>query len=545
MSTPDFVIVGSGAAGGVIAQELAQAGFRVVVLEQGPYLKAPDFHHDELATLYRCALTNDPAVSPHTFRKTEGDTARPGAWLQYGRLVGGGTAHFTANYWRFHESDFVEHSKIGAIAGTGFADWPITYADLEPYYTKVEWDIGVSGLAGASPFDPPRSRPYPMPPLPVKSSGVLFERAARQLGWHPFPAPMAIASQAYQGRSGCQHCGFCESFGCEFGAKSSTLFTAIPRAEATGRCEIRPGSYVVRVEVNRRGHATGVTYYDAHKRERHQAAKAVILSCNGAETPRLLLLSESSRFPHGLANSSGLVGKYLMFTGWALTAGVFDEPLNEFKSVMVTRVLHDFYEVDPARGFYGGGGLDARFDFMPIGFALSGLPSDSPRWGAEYKRTLRRYYTRTMNVACHSTSLPLETNTISLDPAVKDAWGIPAIRVTYRDHPDDLAMMRFLQARALELLAAAGAQRTWSFPVTEQSGSSHLLGTCRMGSDPATSVVDREHRAHDVPNLFVCDGSSFVTSGRGQPTCTIQALAYRAAERIAQHARAGEIPSGA
>jgi len=388
VSTPDFVIVGSGAAGGVIAQELAQAGFRVVVLEQGPYLKAPDFHHDELATLYRCALTNDPAVSPHTFRKTEGDAARPGAWLQYGRLVGGGTAHFTANYWRFHESDFVERSKIGAIAGTGFADWPITYSDLEPYYTKVEWDIGVSGLAGASPFDPPRSRPYPMPPLPVKSSGVLFERAARQLGWHPFPAPMAIASQAYQGRSGCQHCGFCESFGCEFGAKSSTLFTAIPRAEATGRCEIRPDSYVVRVEVSRRGRATGVTYYDTHRRERHQAAKAVILSCNGAETPRLLLLSESSRFPRGLANSSGLVGKYLMFTGWALTAGVFDEPLNEFKSVMVTRVLQDFYEVDPARGFYGGGGLDARFDFMPIGFALSGLPSDTPSWGAEYKRTL-------------------------------------------------------------------------------------------------------------------------------------------------------------
>lgn len=150
-----------------------------------------------------------------------------------------------------------------------------------------------------------------------------------------------------------------------------------------------------------------------------------------------------------------------------------------------------------------------------------------------------------MNVACHGTSLPLETNTISLDPAVKDAWGIPAIRVTYRDHPDDLAMLRFLQARALELLAAAGAQRTWSFPGSEQSGSNHLLGTCRMGSDPATSVVDREHRAHDVPNLFVCDGSSFVTSGRGQPTCTIQALAYRAAERIAQRARAGEIPSGA
>ena len=295
------------------------------------------------------------------------------------------------------------------------------------------------------------------------------------------------------------------------------------------------------VELNRRGLATGVTYYDAERRERHQAAKAVILSCNGAETPRLLLVSESSRFPHGLANSSGLVGKYLMFTGWALAAGVFDQPLNEFKSVMVTRVLQDFYETDPARGFYGGGGMDARFDFMPIGFALSGLPSDTPSWGAEYKRNLRHYYTRTMNVACHGTSLPLETNSISLDPTLKDAWGIPAIRVTYRDHPDDLSLMRFLKARALELLAAAGAQRTWSFPVAEQSGSNHLLGTCRMGSDPATSVVDREHRTHDVANLFICDGSSFVTSGRGQPTCTIQALAYRAGEQIAGFPRRGEI----
>jgi choline dehydrogenase-like flavoprotein len=287
-----------------------------------------------------------------------------------------------------------------------------------------------------------------------------------------------------------------------------------------------------------------VIYYDAEKRERRLRAKAVILCCNGAETPRLLLLSSSPRFPNGLANSSGLVGKYLMFTGWTLTAGVFDEPLNEFKSVMVTRVLHDFYEADATRGFYGGGGLDARFDFMPIGFALSGLPPDVPRWGAEYKRTLRQYYTRTMNVAVHATSLPLESNTVSLDPAVKDAWGVPALRVTYRDHPDDLAMVRFLQARGLELLGEAGAKRTWAFPVTEQSGSSHLLGTCRMGDDPGSSVVDKFHRAHDVPNLFLCDGSSFVTSGRGQPTCTIQALAYRAADHIARFARAGEIPAG-
>src|SRR5437879_210464 len=340
---PDFVIVGSGAGGCVTVKELAVARLRVVVIEQGPPLTATDFHHDELATVYRYALTNDPRFSPTTFRRTEAEVAGPGGWLQYARLVGGGTAHFTANRRRFREIGFSERSKSGAIWGTAFGDWPITYDELEPYYTKVEWDIGVSGQAGVSPFDPPRSKPYPMPPLPVKSSGVLFERGAKRLGWHPFPAPMAIASQPYQGRNSCQHCGFCEFFGCEFGAKSSTLFTVIPRAQATGRCEIRSGCYVFRIDVDRRGRTTGVTYYDAHKRERRQRAKAVILCCNGAETPRLLLLSASSRFPDGLANSSGLLGKHLRFLGWALTSGVFEQPLNEFKSVLVRRVLQGLY----------------------------------------------------------------------------------------------------------------------------------------------------------------------------------------------------------
>src|SRR5437867_302355 len=413
----DFVIVGSGAAGGILAKELSSHGFRVVVLEQGPYLTEADFTHNEIEILALDKLTNHPKLQPTTVRKTPDEKAKPQRALVYGRCVGGTSVHFTANFWRFHEIDFIERSKVGPVPGAGLMDWPITYADLEPYYTKVEWEIGVSGQAGASPFDPPRSKPYPMPPLSVKSSGVLFERGAKRLGWHPFPAPMAIASQPYQGRNSCQHCGFCEFCGCELGAKSSTLFTVIPRAQATGRCEIRSGCSVFRRHVDSRGRTTGVTYYDAHKRERGQRAKAVILCCNGAETPRLLLRSASSRFPDGLANSSGLVGKHLMLTGWAPTSGVFEQPLNEFKSVLVTRVLQDFYETDPARGFYGGGGLDARLDFPPIGFALSGLPPDVPRWGAEYQRTLRHYFTRTMNVACHSTALPLAPNNLTPAPA--------------------------------------------------------------------------------------------------------------------------------
>lgn len=236
----DFVIIGSGAAGGVLAKELSTNGFRVVVLEQGPYLKESDFVHDEVKVLQENLFTNHPELQPSTFRKTPEEKAKSQRVVTYGRCVGGGSVHFTANYWRFHEIDFVERSKLGAIPGAGFTDWPITYADLEPYYTKVEWEIGVSGLAGSSPFDPPRSKPYPMPPLPVKSSGVIFERAAHKLGWHPFPAPMAILSQPRPGRSACVNCGFCWGFGCEVGAKSSSLATAIRMAERTGRCEIRP-----------------------------------------------------------------------------------------------------------------------------------------------------------------------------------------------------------------------------------------------------------------------------------------------------------------
>lgn len=412
-SEVDFVVVGSGAAGGVIAKELAEAGFNIVVLEQGPYLKEKDFTHDELKYMFQSALTNDWKRQPNTFRKTPKDKTIVRPSIIYGKQVGGGTPHFTANYWRFHEIDFIERSKLGPIAGTGFDNWPITYAELEPYYTKAEWDLGISGQSGASPFDPPRSKDYPLPPLPVKSSGVLLERAARKLGWHPFPAPMAIISKPYRGRSACAHCGFCEFFGCEMKAKSSTLATVIPIAEATGRCEIRPLSYVRKIEVDKRGHVTGVIYFDVNKRENIQRAKAVVLCCNGAETARLLLMSKSNLFPEGLANSSGLVGKYLMFNGFSGVNALFEHELNEFKSVVVTRVIHDFYEADPKRGFYGGGGLDARFDFTPIIFALSGLAPDTPRWGAQYKAALRHDFTRTMMIVGHTTSLPLERNSIS------------------------------------------------------------------------------------------------------------------------------------
>ncbi|HEY7387741.1 MAG TPA: FAD-binding protein, partial [Bryobacteraceae bacterium] len=209
----DFLVIGAGAAGGVAAKELAVAGFSVVVLEQGPYLRENDYSHDEIKYSLLPGLTNNPKIQPTTYRRNASEPAKPLKAVEYGRQVGGGSVHFTANYWRFHESDFHERSLFGEVAGADLADWPISYAELEPYYTKAEWDLGISGLAGANPFEASRSQPYPLPPMPVKSSGVLFERAARKLGLHPFPAPMAIISQPYKGRSACVNCGFCEQFG--------------------------------------------------------------------------------------------------------------------------------------------------------------------------------------------------------------------------------------------------------------------------------------------------------------------------------------------
>jgi choline dehydrogenase-like flavoprotein len=535
----DFVVVGSGAAGGVMAKELATAGFSVVVLEQGPWRTENDFPHDEIKVFQQNHLTNDWGKSPTTFRKDETSKANRQPALLYGRGVGGTSVHFSGNYWRFKPIDFREVSTKGTVAGTTLADWPISYEELEPYYTKVDWEVGVAGAPG--PFDPPRSRPYPMPPHFPKSQGVLIERAARELGWTAFAAPMAINSRHYDGRSQCVQCGFCLGFGCEVRAKNSSLVTVIPRAIATGRCEVRPNAYVRKVESSAAGRVTGVKYFDAERKEVYQRAKAVVLCANGAETPRLLLNSKAAGFRDGLANRSGYVGRNLMFNGGGFAMGQFEHEVNGYKGLVATRIIWDTYELDPKLGFVGGGGFDFRFDQTPIAFAFNGQPPNSPTWGKAYKQHLRQNFNRSLVCYGHTTSLPAMGNSISLDPSVKDDWGLPALRVTYADHPTDMKMYKWFAERSEELLKAAGATKAWQWDVNSQQFGVHLLGTCRMGNDPRTSVVDKFHRAHDVKNLFIVDGSSFVTSGRGQPTMTIQALAFRAGDHIARFARRGEI----
>lgn len=539
----DVVIVGSGAAGGSVAWELANAGVNVLVLEAGPHRTEKDFTHDDTRIFLQGEQLVDVSKTPQSFRENASTPARtvppgdPFAGLIYARTVGGSSLHWTANFWRLHPLDFNERTTWGAIPGSSFVDWPITYADLEPWYTRAERVLGVSGDHTKNPFEGPRSSPYPLPPIPVKSSGVLFDKGARKLGLHPFPSPMAILSRKYGNRVPCQNCGACLGFGCEYGAKGGSMAVTLRQAVASGRCEVRANAFVRKLEVNAQGRATGVVYFDGNGKEVFQRAKCVVVSANGSETPRLLLNSKSAKFPNGLANSSGMVGKNLMFNTYVEANGVFDEVLNEFKGPQVTRALWDHYAADHKRGFYGGGGLDARYGVISpmIGTTMVVNPKQ-PQWGESYMRALHRNYPRFMVVSSHGTSIPMPTNTIDIDPKLKDVWGVPSIRATYTDHPDDLKFATFQQNVAKQILEAAGARETWNSPVTPAVGAVHLLGTARMGKKADSSVVDEHNRAHDVRNLFVVDGSSLVTSTRGQPTGTIFALGFRAGAYIAQAA---------
>jgi choline dehydrogenase-like flavoprotein len=541
----DYVVIGSGAAGGIMAKQLSVAGFSVVVLEQGSWGKYGREHeYDKDEWLARNAsdddrLMSDPAQQRNTFRPNDKIKAVPGTH-SYGCVVGGGTVTYGGSSWRHLPYEFTEASHDPTIpSGTGMADWPITYEEMEPYYTQAEWELGISGLRVNSPFIAPMSKEYPVPPVPLKSSGALFNVAAAKLGLTVVPGPLAIITKPYMGRAACVNCGICSGYGCQVRARSSSAVTVLPIAEKTGRCEIRVKSYVREISVDNSGRVTGVVYFDAQKREVRQRAKAVVLSANGSESARLLLMSKSARFPDGLANSSGVVGKHVMFGNTVSVGALFEHPLNEYKGVISGAGIVDYVHSDPKRGFYGGGRMTARGYLTPFELGLEGLSPEAPRWGAGYKKALREEANHRMTITSFVTQLPLDTNRIDLDPDVKDDWGLPAMRITSTAHGDDKKNMEFFRQKSIEILEAAGAKKTWAPPVGEARGGAHNRGTCRMGNDPKTSVVDKYHQAHDVPNLFIVDGSNLVTGGRNHPTLTIEALAFRASEHIVRAAKDG------
>lgn len=547
----DYIVIGSGAAGGIMAKQLSVAGFSVVVLEQGSwgkYGREHEYNKDEW--LQRNVsdedrLMSDPSQQRNTFRPNDKVKAVPGTHA-YGCVVGGGTVTYGGSSWRHLPYEFREASYDQTIpSGTSMADWPVTYEELEPYYTQAEWEMGISGLRVNSPFVAPMTKDYPVPPVPLKSSGALFHTAAAKLGLTVVPGPLAIITQPYMGRAACVNCGICSGYGCQVRARSSSAVAMLPIAEKTGRCEIRVKSYVREISVDNSGRVTGVIYFDAQKREVRQKAKAVILSANGSESARLLLMSKSARFPDGLANSSGMVGRNVMFGNTVNVGALFEHPLNEYKGVISGAGIVDYVHSDPKRGFYGGGRMTARGYLTPFELGLDGLSPEAPRWGAGYKKALREEANHRMTITSFVTQLPLPANRVDLDPDVKDAWGLPAMRITLSPHADDKKNMEFFRQKSIDILQAAGATKVWAPPVGESRGGAHNRGTCRMGNDPKTSVVDKYHKAHDVPNLFIVDGSSMVTGGRNHPTMTIQALAFRAADHIIRSAKDGTLRSKA
>jgi len=529
----DVCIIGAGASGAAAAKVLTERGLRVVALERGPWRTKETFGGDELANVNRYNLWPDPLLNPRTVRTSAHEEPRVELFCPVPQMVGGGTVHWQGWLPRFTENDFRPRTVIGDLPGATLADWPISYADLEPYYDKVEWAFGVSGAAGANRFESPRGRGYPCPPMPMSRYAQKFHQGCTALGYNSFPTPQAALSQPYNGRPPTVVSAFAQQHGDPTGTRSSALNVFVPDAVATGRYDLRPDSYVREITVDERGRAKSAVYADGDGELTEQEADVFILACGAVESARLLLLSRSARFPNGLANGSDLVGRNVTWHEYSAAVGLFDDPVYAWAGGgYVSASSFQFYEHDDSRGFASGGHVACAGVGIPLPINW-GLP-DRPLWGAEAKRIDREYFNHSMAVAMVVHDMPRHDNRVDLDEKVTDAWGLPVARITLTPHPNDLAMGRWLIDRNAEILEAAGAHKVYRVYIDRITGNcSHQHGTTRMGNDPDTSVLDRNCRAHEVDNLFVVDGGPFPTATGANPTLTIMANAWRVADHIA------------
>jgi choline dehydrogenase-like flavoprotein len=518
----DAVVIGSGAAGAAVSWRLATRGASVVCLEQGDWLRPGDFaseRHDFEVQLRRGSQT----FSPNDRRRREDyplTTAGAGpTQIVMWNGVGGSTVHWEGHFPRLHPSDFAVH-RLDSVA----ADWPLSYADLEPFYDLNDSMIGVSGLAG----DPanPRRAARTTPPLPLGRSGEAVVRGFEKLGWHWWPSDNAILSRDYDGRSGCDSRGRC-NFGCPLKAKASADVVYWPKAIRAG-ATLKTWARVKEIRVDASGRASGVLYVDRNGTQHEQPARVVVVCCNGIGTPRLLLASTSRLFPDGLANGAGNVGKYFMNHPGRYVEGVFDEPFETETFTGNPFFSQQFYETDRGRRFVRGYSMMVYRPFGPLSVAWG--DSEPVPWGTAHHATMRKRFGHSVGIAVMAEDLPEVVNRVALDPQAKDSDGIQAPRVTYRASDNTLAMLAHGAAAARQVLEAAGAAQV--FDSGRMTNFAHYMGTARMGRDPKTSVVNPWNQAHEVPNLVIVDGSSFTTSAAVNPTSTIGALALRAAEGI-------------
>ena len=546
----DAVIVGSGPGGATVADVLTAAGWNVVVLEKGrnhlidlepPFAPKREFSNDELKFVHRHFLGPDPLAEPRTFRRHERDGERihVGDVNNLPSTVGGGGPHADGKLPRFREDDFHLLSAHGPVEGADVADWPVQYDELESFYAEAERRIGVAGDAEGNPFAAWRSGPYPMPPGPDMFGATLSAAAAERHGLHSYRAPTGANSVPYDGRPACNNCGFCGYYGCPIHAKGDPI-ALLRRALLTGRCEIRPEAYVTDVMLDASGRrATGVRYLDATRTAHEVSARHVVLACGAFETPRLLLRN-------GIANSSGLVGRFLTVHFQTFVVGGFPFDLLGERGRSVTHLHDDFIVGDDASRaaareaglpWIRGGVVEHGSGAGPIQEALEYPPG--PDHAAAMRASLLRRHLWVFTM--QGEDLPQATNRIDLDPTVVDAWGFPAGRMTYSPHRHELVASSHFAPLLEQVLRTAGADWTATAtsppvgdaapetPLGTAPASRHIMGTCRMGSDPATSVVDPTGRFWDVENLVCADSSVFTTSAGYNPTLTLVALAHRAA----------------
>lgn len=531
------VVIGAGAGGGVVAKELTEAGLTVVLFERGRWQDYEDHDHDELISQRTRVLGNAFGPDNERYRRVVkmGESWRTvvpnhGAYNNNAACVGGGTLSYGAMAWRFMEQDFRMKSIYGALEGSTLEDWPISYDDLEPYYEKAEWEIGVAGDDSQNPFAPPRKKKQPMPPFPYNIEGQVLSAAAKRLGLHPFPLPMLRNSVAYGGRPKCRRCRHCVGFACAVDAKCGTQNTVIPVALDTGLCELRTESVVAEILFNEQGHATGVAYFDAKNKKQVQNADIVVVAASATESARLLLNSKHRLFPKGAGNNNDWVGRNLQGHAYPGAYGLFEKVMYDDIGAGATVGLCDFNH--GTEGLKGGGMLANEFIRLPYLFT-NRRPPGAPRWGKAHKDFQRNYFKHLTSVKGPVQEMPVFDARVEVDPEITDFWGIPVARLSGHRHEHDMEISRFLAQKAEDLLKEADAVQTWkSMPGMGLSGGQHQAGTCRMGNDPQTSVTNRYGQLHEIDNVFVADGSLHVTNGGFNPVLTIMALGYWVSDYI-------------
>jgi 2-methyl-1,2-propanediol dehydrogenase len=528
----DVVVVGAGAAGTIIAHSLARAGLKVVCLEQGGFV-APDGHPHGRAS-WEWERTSNWSTEANV-RRGPGDypidTSDEHTLMWNG--AGGSTVVYTAIWPRLRPADFRKGTEHGCAP-----DWPLTYEDLEPFYDRTDALLGVSGLTG----DPaiPRRAAFSTAPLALGDFGRVIARGFDRLGWHWWPIPCAIISEDYDGRLGCNNCGNCQS-GCSRGSLADMSQVLWPQAIKAG-ATLHLNARVERIETDQSGRATGAVYVDRYSgKRRFQAADMVVVACNGIGTPRLLLLSESARHPHGLANSSDQVGRHLMHHTLVVSEMWVNEPIASHIGATGALICEEFAETDVGRGFINGFNLNVLRTNGAGDQMLGSFSGNIAPWGATHHDWFERHFDHVFCAGAIGDDLPQASNRVTLSQTLTDDSGLPAPRIVYKPHENDWRMMRWAADRLKEL---AGAVNAFDFKLNDfmegdiyRPPAWHLLGTARMGNDPGTSVTNRWHQSWDAPNLYVVDGSSFPTGGPVNPTSTICAMALRAAEHLRENFR--------